>query len=209
MSSLQDLLHKEDKLLSLLEASAQQARESVQALIAGVRNSDTGETAQDLAYSRIVDRKITDEIREELYSTSTDVVDREDIERLSKRLYKIPKIADKFRERFLASPDFVRRVDFSQQLRYLEQAAEIVAQMVGCLKGRLELDRVKALNEKLQSIEGAADKHMLTLYKELYGGKYTGEQVVALKELYELLERLVDRNRDAGNIIFLIVMKNS
>ena len=31
----------------------------------------------------------------------------------------------------------------------------------------------------------------------------------ALKDLYELLEKVIDRCRDAGNVIFHIVLKNS
>jgi uncharacterized protein Yka (UPF0111/DUF47 family) len=33
--------------------------------------------------------------------------------------------------------------------------------------------------------------------------------VVALKDLYDLLEKVIDRCRDAGNVIVQIVLKNS
>ena len=33
--------------------------------------------------------------------------------------------------------------------------------------------------------------------------------VIALKDLYDLLEKVIDRCRDAGNVIFHIVLKNS
>jgi uncharacterized protein Yka (UPF0111/DUF47 family) len=43
----------------------------------------------------------------------------------------------------------------------------------------------------------------------LFGGKHEPIQVVALKDLYELLEKVIDRCRDSGNVIAHIVLKNS
>jgi uncharacterized protein Yka (UPF0111/DUF47 family) len=42
----------------------------------------------------------------------------------------------------------------------------------------------------------------------LYSGKDVA-QVLALKDLYELLEKLIDRCRDCGNIIAHVALKNS
>jgi uncharacterized protein len=209
MFSLQNLLHKEDKLLSLLEASALQARASVQALLMVSKNPDAPVPAQDVAYSRLKDRKITKEIDQGVYTTSIAALDSEDIEALSSVLYKIPKIADKFGERLRASPEFARAIDFSQQLTFLDQAADVLVQLVQSLQHGLDLERVKGLDQRLQSIEGEADKHMLTLYRDLYSGRYPAVQVLVLKDLYELLEKLIDRCQDAGNIIAHIALKNS
>ena len=58
-------------------------------------------------------------------------------------------------------------------------------------------------------MEGEADKHMMSLYKDLYSGKYEAIHVIALKDLYELLEKIIDRCRDSGNVLAHIVLKNS
>ena len=42
-----------------------------------------------------------------------------------------------------------------------------------------------------------------------YSGRYDGVQALFLKDVYELLERVVDRCRDAGNVITHIVLKNA
>jgi uncharacterized protein Yka (UPF0111/DUF47 family) len=73
----------------------------------------------------------------------------------------------------------------------------------------MDLEKVKALNDKLQFLEGEADNHMASLYKELFGGKHEPMQVIALKDLYELLEKVIDRCRDAGNVIAHIALKHS
>ena len=73
----------------------------------------------------------------------------------------------------------------------------------------MDLDRVKDLNDKLQFLESEADNHMMSLYKDLFSGKHEPLQVIILKDLYELLEKVIDRCRDAGNVIANIALKHS
>jgi uncharacterized protein Yka (UPF0111/DUF47 family) len=136
-------------------------------------------------------------------------LEREDIEELSNALYKIPKTVEKFCERVLLSPQHVRGIDFTKQIGLLERATEIVLELVRSLRDRMNLEKVKELNDKLQFLEGEADKHMMVLYKDLFGGQHQPVQVIVLKDLYELLEKVIDRCRDAGNVISHIVLKNS
>jgi uncharacterized protein len=209
MFSLQKLLGKEDKFFTLLEASAEQARTSVQALVKLSKNLESPAATEEFAYSRRKDKEITKEISTAVYTTFITALEREDIEELSNSLYKIPKTVEKFTERALMAPHHVRDVDFSKQISLLERAAEIVVELVKCLRGGMNLDKVKELNDKLQFLEGEADKHMLVLYKDLYCNRRDPIQVIVLKDLYELLEKIIDRCRTAGNIIAHIALKNS
>ena len=58
-------------------------------------------------------------------------------------------------------------------------------------------------------MEVEADKYMNELLRDLYSGKYEPVQVMLLKDLFELLEKMIDRCRDAGNVVAHIVLKNS
>jgi uncharacterized protein Yka (UPF0111/DUF47 family) len=49
----------------------------------------------------------------------------------------------------------------------------------------------------------------MELYRDLFSGRYDAVKVIVLKDLYELLEKVIDRCRDAGNVISQIVLKNS
>jgi len=209
MFSLQRILGKEDKFFSLLEASAQEARTSVQALVKLGQGLNQPAVLDEFAHSRRKDKKITEEISAAVYTTFVTALEREDIESLSNALYKIPKTVDKFSERCLIGPQFVRGIDFSTQISMLERATYLVLQMVKALRDGMDLEKVKDLNDKLQYLEGEADKHMMALYKDLFSGKHEPLQVLALKDLYELLEKVIDRCRDAGNVISHIVLKNS
>jgi uncharacterized protein Yka (UPF0111/DUF47 family) len=209
MFSLQKLLGKEDKFFTLLEASAQEARTSVQALVKLSKAFDQPVVLDEFAHSRRKDKEITQEISAAVYTTFVTALEREDIEDLSNALYKIPKTVEKFTERVLLVPQHVRGIDFSTQISILERATDHVCEMVRTLRQGMNLERVKGLNDKLQYLEGEADRHMLTLYKDLYSGKYQPVQVIALKDFFELLEKMIDRCRDAGNVIAHIVLKNS
>lgn len=209
MFSLQRLLGKEDKFFDLLEASAQQAQASIQALVQFTKSADRPGSLDAFIQSRRKDKRITAEISEALCTTFVTALEREDIEALSNALYKIPKTVEKIGERILISAEHLRGEDFSKHVPMMEQATDTVLAMIKDLRRGMSLEQVKAQNDQLQHIEGEADKLILDLYRDLYNGKHDPLKVIILKDLYELLEKVVDRCRDAGNVISQIVMKNT
>ena len=100
-------------------------------------------------------------------------------------------------------------VDFSKQVGLLEQATDTILMMVKSLHKRANLEQIMALNEKLQYVEGEADRAILELMRGLFNGGHDPIKVIVLKDLYELLEKIIDRCRDVGNIIANIILKNS
>ena len=136
-------------------------------------------------------------------------LDREDIETLSNALYKIPKTVEKFAERYELSLAIVSTTDFSKQADLMGKAAEAVVAMVRQLRDLQHLERAKEINDRLQYVEGEADKLMLVLLKDLYSGKHDPLKVIVVRDLYELIEKVIDRCRDAGNVVSHIVLKNS
>ena len=209
MFSLQKLLGKEDKFFTLLEKSAEQARNSVQALVKLSKTPEHTELLYEFIEPRRKDKQITADISKAVYTTFVTALEREDIEALSNALYRIPKTVEKIAEHILLAPQHLRGVDFSKQVTLLEQAAEQVLALVRGLKSSTGLEAIKDLNDKLQFIEGEADKAVLDAYRDLYNGKYDPIKAMAMKDLYELLEKVIDRCRDAGNVISHIVLKNS
>jgi uncharacterized protein len=209
MFSLQRLLGKEDMFFSLLEGSAIEAHNSVQALVKLSKALDQPVALEEFARSRRKDKEITQQIRDAVYTTFVTVIEREDIESLCYALYRIPKTVEKFGERIFLTPQQVRGVDFSPQINLLEEATVTVLEMVRSLRGVANLERIKSLNDRLQFVEGEADKAIMELYRDLFSGKYDAVKIIVLKDLYELLEKVIDRCRDAGNVISHIVLKNS
>src|SRR6266699_3340060 len=58
-------------------------------------------------------------------------------------------------------------------------------------------------------LHGRSFKKHLELLGELFHGEYDTKQIIFLRDLYELLEKVIDRCRDAGNIILQVVLKYS
>jgi uncharacterized protein Yka (UPF0111/DUF47 family) len=209
MFSLQRLLGKEDMFFQLLEASAQEARNSVQTLMKLSQALDQPASLEEFAIARRKDKQITRQITEAVFTTFVTALEREDIEALSNALYKIPKTVEKFGERALLASQHVQGVDFTPQIAFLDQATAAVLAMVKSLHKGVNLEEIRSLNGKLQQIEGEADNTIMAIFKDLFSGKHDAVKVIVLKDLYELLEKAVDRCRDAGNVISHIVLKNS
>jgi uncharacterized protein Yka (UPF0111/DUF47 family) len=209
MKLFRKLLGYDDKFFDLLEASAEEARISVQLLVDLLKQSKDVTSIDSFVLTRRKDKRITEEITEQLCKTFVTPLEREDIEALSFALFKIPKTVEKFSERYLLCGEHVTAVDFAQQVSILEQATETVAQMVKKLRNHASLDEVKDDKDRLHYLEGKADKLMLDLIKDLYSGKYEPLQIIISSNLYETLEAIIDRCRDAGNVVFQIVLKYS
>ena len=208
MFSLQKLLGKDDKFFDLLQASAEEGLQSVNALKRILTNPSITPTLDEFVASRRKDKAITNEISELLVKTFVTSLEREDIEALSNVLYKVPKTIEKFAERYILCAPRIREVKFDTQIAMLEDAVQTMVAMLKELK-KNNLALISQHNAKLQAIEGEADKLMLEELRGLYSGKYEPITAIALKDLYELLEKVFDRCRDAGNVVSNVVLKHS
>jgi uncharacterized protein Yka (UPF0111/DUF47 family) len=211
MISLQKLFGKDDRFFDLLEGAAEEARHSVQALGRGLSQPNATLSMDEFIQARRAEKKIAIQISEALVETFVTTLEREDIELLSETLYKIPKTVEKFAERFTISASLVKGVDFSKHIRLLEAATDLVVKMVGSLRdlGSGQLDSAKARNAKLQELEGKGDQLIIEVLEDLWSGRHETTKVIVLKDLYELLEKMIDRCRDAGKAVTQIVLKNS
>jgi uncharacterized protein len=210
MFSIRKLLGQDEKFFDLLEASAQQADSSVHELVALLAKLEHGDSPQSLeafVHSRREDKRITQELTEQLCKTFITPLEREDIQALATALYKIPKTVEKIGERILICPQDLHGRSFAKQVEFLDQAAEAVLAMVKELRKGTDIATVRDMNDNLQTIEGDADKLELDLLRDLYHGNYDTKHMIFLRDLYDLLEKVIDRCRDAGNIVLQVVLK--
>lgn len=212
LSALKKLFGKDEKFYDLLEASAAEAQSSTRLLADYLKAlAATGKPADldNFIQSRRKDKRITQQITEELCRTFVTPLEREDIENLSLALYRIPKIVEKIVERISIYPGKIPVAGFIRQVELLNKSADCVVEMVGRLRNGAKLEPVQEANEQLQFCEGEADKVMLGLIKDLYAGPFDAKETMILQELFEMFEKAVDRCRDAGNVVFQIVLKYS
>lgn len=209
MFSLQTIFGKGDKFYGLLEQSAEAAKESAKALHDLVTRKDHAPVMAAFAAARAREKALAGQISEELVNTFVTALDREDIEALNSALYKIPKTIEKFAERYEIVADRMNVVDFGARALVLERATAVVSEMIGELRRGLRIDPVKKLQDRLQTLESEGDRMLLSPYRTLYVEGGDAMRAMLAKDLFELLEKAIDKCRDVGNTVYSIVLKNS
>ena len=209
MFSIQQLFSKGDRFQELLEAAAQECHESVRLVIELIKSPRNTQNFDDLVLARRKEKKISEQISVELVQTFVTGLEREDIEALARGLYRIPKAAEKLAERLVIASPHMAGVDFAKQADMMAKATDAVHEMVKQLRNMKDLEKIKLLNDRLQYVESEADKYMNELLRDLYAGKFDPLRAMIIRDVYELMEKVVDRCHDTGNVVMQIVLKNS
>lgn len=208
MFSLQTIFGSGQQFYTLLDEAAQAAYDSTKALHSMMKASDRQPALDAFKLARQRERTASDKISHALVDSFITPIEREDIESLGSALYKIPKQVEKFADRYSLAVQHLEGIDFAPRAAMLEQAAGVVVEMVHDLQ-KMNIDRMTVLNEKLRSLENEADRLMLELYRDIYSGRLDNLQMFLLKEFFEILEKAIDRCREAGVVAYQIILKNS
>jgi uncharacterized protein Yka (UPF0111/DUF47 family) len=208
MFSLQTMFGQGKQFYTLLEEAAVAAHDSTKALHAMLRETSNQPALDAFKLARQRERTASEKISQELVNSFITPIEREDIEALGSALYKIPKQVEKFADRYSLALQHLQGIDFAPRAAMLEQAAAVVVDMVRQLPA-LKLEPMKNLSDRLRAIENEADRLMLELYRDIYSGKLDHLQMFLLKEFFEILEKAIDRCREAGVVAYEIVLKNS
>ena len=208
MLSFQRLLGRSDEFFDLLEGSAQECLNSVTALRRVLAHPGVPPVLDDFIAARRKDKEITAELEELLIRTFVTPIEREDLEALADRLYKIPKTVEKFAERFALVAPQIADVDFSPQAALLDEAVTLVVQLVKALHAA-DFPRINELQTHIQAVEARADDVLNESLRPLYAPGFSGLKAIILKDLFDLIEKAIDRCRDAGNVVSRILLKNT
>src|SRR6185437_2621681 len=209
MFSLQTMFGKGDRFYTLLESSAGAARDGAKALQALLEAHGEPMLLDGFRAARRREKELAAQISEALVNTFVTALDREDIEAMSSALYRIPKTIEKFAERYVIVAKRVEGIDFASRAGLLMSATEGVVEMVGELRNGMNIGRMRKLQDRLQAVESEADRLLLEPYRTQYLGSDDPIRTMLVKDLFELLEKAIDRCRDVGNVIYSIVLKNS
>jgi uncharacterized protein Yka (UPF0111/DUF47 family) len=209
MFSLQTMFGKGDRFYTLLESSADAAYDGAKALQSLLDAHAEPMLLDSFRAARRREKDLAAQISEALINTFVTALDREDIEAMSSALYRIPKTIEKFAERFAIVAQRVEGIDFASRATLLLSATEGVTEMVRELRNGMSIGRMRKLQERLQATESEADRLLLEPYRDMYLGSDDPIRMMLAKDLFELLEKAIDRCRDVGNVIYSIVLKNS
>lgn len=212
MSVIQRLLGRDRKFFEILAASAAEAKagparlvELVEQLGKGTADAVMVEIARKRAAHKQISNQITEALCREFYTP----LEREDIEALSDALYKISKTVEKIAERLAICPSMQSLPTIQKQLTLLSSAAGLVEKMVQDLCAGTHGEAIRDEYAQLQALEAEADKTMYDLLRDLYKTETDARVVISWKDVYDLLEKAVDRCRDAGYVVFHVALKNA
>lgn len=209
MFSLQEFLGRDPRFYDLLEGSAREAHNCASALKTIVGSSGQTADLHLVQQSRARSKRMTEELSELAVKTFVTFVDREDIEALASGIYRIPKPLEKFAERYILLREIFQTTNTFHQIDLIEDATQTVLLMVKSLRRGLNPELVRRLNAKLQNIEAQADHLEMNLLRDLYKHVSNPAEIVATRDLFDLLEKGIDRCRDCGNHLMHICHKNS
>jgi uncharacterized protein Yka (UPF0111/DUF47 family) len=200
---------RKDKVFDLLIASSEAALEAARAVDKLTRDGDSAPFMATFSAARRREKELAAQISEELINTFVTALDREDIEAMNSALYKIPKGIEKFAERYALVTERLGGVDFTPRTEILVACTETVSKMVAELGHGLRINAIRKWQDRLQALEAEADKLLLEPYRDLYVNATDPMRALLAKDLFELLEKAIDKCRDVGNVIYSIVLKNS
>ena len=208
VSAIRRLFGEEAKSFDLLEVLAREALNGVRLLATCLRRPDQLKTLDEFVAIRRRSKAINNEINEALCTQLFPRWEPEDIAALASAFFKIAKTAEKIAEHLSVAPPGLKTAELAKQVPFIEKAAETVVEMLRELRQGMNPERIGTRQSQLQDLEGEADKVLAGLLRGLYSDGQRTVQLIFLKELFELQERVVDRCRDAGNVITSIVFKS-
>jgi uncharacterized protein Yka (UPF0111/DUF47 family) len=209
---LMNFFGRDTRFFDLLENSAVEARncaDCLTKLLAAVGSAPVDTLLGDLAQTRRKHKRVTMDISEALTKVFMTPIDREDIGAISSSLYRISKTIEKVGERLTICPPGTKLETLTKEFGAIEHACNVVQTLVGALRSGASLDHIRDPYERVQALEGDADKLLLEHLRELYRTDQDARLLVYWKDLYDLLEKVTDHCRDVGNEVFNVCLKNS
>lgn len=201
---------REDVFFELLRDMAGHAYDSGHYLKTFIDSTDDIE--MDKAHAALEDcrakaKATSVEITNRLYQTFITPLDREDIEDLASALYKIPKKIEKVHARI--SQHHMRHSDFTKQANLIVKEAEAMKALVEELTSKRGRGQVMKQVAVLRDLEHEGDRILSELMGKLFAEENDIKSLILHKDLYDVLEKVIDYYRDVASIAVQIVLKHN
>lgn len=211
MSFLSNLLPREDKFYVLMRALSEQANISTLLLkdFIEAKGAARDEAGRKIAASKAEAKRLIEKVTRDVSLSFVTPFDREDIQEFSVHLYKIPKTIDKIRERFELHDMNNEGGEFSRQVDLIVQEAAEMQQIVEALTKKGSEKAIIAKVDVLHDLETRGDEALGELLKKLFHETKDARELILRKDIYDMLEKVLDRYRDASAVALQIVLKYS
>jgi uncharacterized protein Yka (UPF0111/DUF47 family) len=211
MFSLARLLPREEKFYSYIRKLCDECVTSaghLETLVGTESPARRKDAAAAIIACKAQAKILQAEVTRELCLTFVTPFDREDIQDFCSELYKITKTIDKTRE-YLDLHNITETQELAAQAALIVQDARGMDSMVRALISGGKLKQIMALAEELDALENKGDAVLSGLLVKLMKDTTDARQMIIRKDVYDPLERVIDRYRDAAGIALQIALKHS
>lgn len=205
-------LPRQDRFLQLIEALAAQANVCAQHLKMFIETKDSrsrDEASAAIAEARMQARMLATEMTQQLCKSFITPFDREDIQDFTADLYKIPKTIEKVKERILLHGINLEKDDFSRQVDLIVQESIVMDDMVKSLVSGKDSKKIQDKAALLYELEHKGDAVLGELLTSLFSNSRDARDLILRKDIYDMLEKVIDRYRDAAGVALQIVLKHT
>lgn len=196
-------------LLGALSAQACASAQNLKIFITAGNEAERDKAGTAITNARTSSKELSMNVTQELCRSFITPFDREDIHELAENLYKIPKMIEKIKGRIILHKMLSQPEDFSPQVDIIvDEASAMEEIMHSLLKG----DNNKKILDKiaiLRDLENKGDDVRNQLLTALFSSQCEIRDLLLRRDIHDMLEKVVDRFRDAANVAFEIVLKNS
>lgn len=196
-------------LLDQLATIAYEAASNLHSLVHCATPHDEVAASSGIVNAKSKAKAVSMEITRELCRSFITPFDREDIQAIADHLYKIPKITEKIMDRLRIHKLTGRNDDFIPQIDLIKQEAEAMRDIVTELRMKGDSKRILDKVALLHQLEQKGDDVRQDLLAALYTSGRDVRELLVRRDIYDMLEKVVDRYRDVAGVAMQIVLKNS
>jgi uncharacterized protein len=210
------LLPKDANYFALFNEHADQIVAAAQAFAKLVANY--GDTELRAKFTEAVDRaehladRVTHEVNRQLHLTFITPIDRDQIHALINTMDDVADLLQDSAETLslydvqVMTEEIVRLTDLS--LKCCERVRDAV-RLLDRMKLPATVEALLKTCEEIDQLEGDADRVMRMAMSRLFREETDTRELIKLKAVYELLEKITDRCEDVANVVEGIVLENS
>ena len=167
------------------------------------------QTIAQIAAYRAQSKDVMNGLTDELCRSFITPFDREDIQNFSQHLYRIPKLIEKVIQRMELHGLTGAEKDFARQTDVIAEEAKAMEDIVNDLIRQRNTKKVVEKVELLHDLEQKGDDVLQDLLASLFTEERDVKDLLLRKDIYDMMEKVIDSYRNAAAVALQIVLKYS
>jgi uncharacterized protein Yka (UPF0111/DUF47 family) len=202
---------KDEQFFRLLESLAEQVIASsrhLHALLTSQSESDYAAALAGITAAKAGAKILSLDITKALCTSFVTPFDREDIQDIADNLYRIPKTVEKIAER-VQLHGLGSKSDFIPQAALIEEESAVLRLLMQDLLGKGDRRKIPERVALLHDLENRGDEIRNRLIGNLFSGAHDVKDILIRRDIYDMMEKVVDRFRDVASVAMQTVLKHS